>query len=301
MRASVRIVSIIIAAGILFAVGSWPAAADSAGNGESMRTGWYLGAGIGAGRGSNLDQEGWNQDTFCYPDSACFGEDPTPSVPGYRWRYDIGLDNGAGFDLSAGRFFGQARLELALAQQKNAISQMFNSITYSDGTAIRPRPGGTVVSNARGFLDDMRIRSLSLDGYYDFPGAWGRISPYIGAGLGVASVEIAGAHFSTDYRDTAGAGPSHDPPLAFYNSVQNADLDDTVFIWRLHAGADYAFSDRASLGLKLTRSSTGDLKSVGTYETHPMHEQDPGFTNTNTFSGARHWTLMLTVRRRLGG
>ena len=301
MRVFVRIVPIITAAGVLFAIGSSAGAAEPAGDGESARAGWYLSAGIGAGRASNLSQEGWNRDTFCYPDAACFDQAPTPGVPGYRWRYDIGLDSGGEFDLSAGRFFGRARLELAAAQKKNGVSQMFSGIGYSDGTAIQPRPGGAVASNARGFIDDMRTRSLSLDGYYDFPGAWGRISPYIGAGLGLASVEIAGAHFSTDYRDTSGAGPSYDPPLSFYNSVQNADFDDTVFVWHLHAGADYPLSDSASLGLKLTRSAAGDLKSTDIYDIHPMHAQDPGFTGANTFSGARTWMLTLTVRRRLGG
>ena len=300
MRAFIRIVPIITAA-VLLPVGSLPGAAEPAGDGESTRAGWYLSAGVGAGRGSNLNQEGWNQDAFCYPDAACFDQAPTPGVPGYRWRYDIGLDSGAGIDLSAGRFFGRARLELTAAQKKNGVSQMFSGIAYSDGTAIQPRPGGAVASHARGFIDDMRIRSVSLDGYYDFPGAWGRISPYIGAGLGLALVEIAGAHFSTDYRDTSGAGPPYDPPLSFYNSVQNADFDDTVSIWRLHAGADYALSDRASLGLKLSRSATGDFESTDGYDSHPMHAQDPGFTGTNTFSGARTWTLTLTVRRRLGG
>lgn len=300
MRAFIRI-GPIIAAVILLLVGSLPGAAEPAGEGESTRAGWYLSAGAGAVRASNLSQEGWNRDTFCYPDSACFDQTPTPGVPGYRWRYDIGSDNGAGFDLSAGRFFGRARLELAVAQTRNGVSQMFSGIAYSDGTAIQPRPGGAVASNSRGFIDDMHIRSLSLDGYYDFPGAWGRISPYIGAGLGLASVEIAGAHFSTDYRDTSGAGSSYDPPLAFYNTVQNADLDDTVLIWRLHAGADYALSDRTSMGLKLSRSATGDFASTDAYDSHPMQAQDPGFAGINTFSGARTWTLTLTLRRRLGG
>lgn len=263
-----------------------------------MRSGWYLGAGLGAGQGSSLEQEGWNRDTFCYPDAACFDETPIPGVPGYRWRYDIALDTGAAFELSLGRFFGRTRLELAFARQTNGTRQMFTGIAYLDGSAVAPRPGGTVESNARGTIDQRQARSVSLDAYYDFPSAWGAISPYVGAGAGAAWVEMAGVRFATDYRDAPGA--AHDPPLAFYNAVQDADLGDTAFVGRLHAGADYALGPRMSVGLRFTWSASGDIEDTGAYETHPMHAVDPDFGNTNAFSGARRLTLVLGLRREIG-
>ncbi len=281
---------------VLLATGSAARAADEA----SARSGWYLGAGLGAVWGSGLKQEGWNRDAFCYPDAACFDEEPAPAVPGYRWRYDIALDSGTAFELSLGRFFGRTRLELAVAQRTNDPRQMFTGIAYRDGAAIRPRAGGTVDSNGRGMIDRRRVRSVTLDAFYDFPGAWGAITPYVGAGLGQASMEMAGVRFATDYRNVSAAAEVYEPPLSFYNSVQDEDLNDTAFVWRLHVGADYALSCGTSLGLRLTRSATGDFKDTGTYETHPMHGIDSAFANTNTFSGGRNWTLMLALRRRVG-
>ncbi len=284
------------AAAVVVATG----AAANAQDGQPTRSGWYLGTGLGAGRGADLEQEGWNRDTFCYPDAACFDETPIPDVPGYRWRYDIALDRGAAFDLSVGRHFGRTRLELALAQQTNDTRQMFTGIAYHDGAPIRPRAGGTVVSNGRGSIDQRRVRSISLDAYYDFPDAWGAVSPYVGVGFGQALVEFARVRFASDYRNTTAAAEVYDPPLSFYNSVQDADLDDTAFVWRVHAGADYALGRRSTIGLRLTWSETGGIEVVSGYETHPMHRIDPAFTNTNAFGGSRHWTLMLAFRRGIG-
>lgn len=272
-------------------------AARAAGDGPAG-SGWYLGAALGAGRGSGLEQEGWNRDGFCYPDAACFDEEPIPTVPGYRWRYDIDLDGGTAFELAFGRFFGRTRWELSLAQRTNEARQRFTSIAYGDGSPIRPRPGRAVASNGRGAIDQIRTRSVSLDAFYDF-GAWGAISPYLGAGIGRAFVEVAGVRFSTDYRDVS-AAEVHDAPLSFYNSVQDEDLNDTALVWRLHAGADYALGRGTSLGLRLTWSATGDVEDTGAYESHPMHRVAPAFTNTNAFGGGRDRTLTLAFRRAIG-
>ncbi len=141
------------------------------------------------------------------------------------------------------------------------------------------------------------MRSVSLDAYHDFPDAWGAISPYVGVGLGQALVEFAGVRFASDYRKTTAAAEVYDPPLSFYNSVQDADLDDTAFFWRLHAGADYALGRKSSIGLKFTWSDIGDIEAVSGYQRHPMHGVDPDFTNANAFGGSRHWTRMLAFRR----
>ncbi len=267
----------------------------------AARSGWYVGGGLGVAWSSDLKQEGWNQDTFCYPDNACFDEISVSMIPGYRWRYDIALDSGAAFELSLGHFLGPARVELALAQQTNDTRQVFTGISYRDGTAIRPRVYGTVVSNASGMIDQARVRTLTLDAYYDFLHLWGAVSPYVGVGLGYSWVEMAGVRFSTDYRDlSSGAAQVYNPPPAFYNSLQDADLNDSGFAWRLHVGADYAISRRTSLGMRVTWSASEDIEVTGTYETHPMHEVDPAFANTNEFSGARSWSLLFTLKRGLG-
>ena len=260
--------------------------------------GWYVGASGGAGRGSTLGQEGWNLDTFCYPDSACFDQDPIPGVPGYRWSYDIGLDTGAGFEVFAGRSFGRARLELAAGAQRNGANQRFTGIAYYDGSPVLPRPGGAVTTSSRASVDNVNIRSIMLNAYYDFPGAWGRATPYVGAGVGLAAVELAGLHFSIDYQDPAGG--AYDPPLSFYTSIQNSDVRDTGFRWALHAGADFPAAAGVLLGVRLSYSEAGDAEDTGAYEAHPYHVRDPGFANNTRLSGPRGVTLAVTLKRLIG-
>ena len=48
------------------------------------RAGWYVVGGIGSNWASNMEQEGWNRETTCYPTDAYFDTDPVPVIPGYR-------------------------------------------------------------------------------------------------------------------------------------------------------------------------------------------------------------------------
>ena len=261
---------------------------------------WYLSATLGISQNSDTKQEGWNLDTFCYPDAACFDETPIPTASGYRWNYDIDLDRGSSFELSIGRYFGRTRLELALAQQTNETNQMFAGLTYRDGTPIGPRTEDMITSNAQGQIDRRLERTLSIDAYYDFPGAWGTISPYIGFGLGQAHVEYQGVQFATNYRPTGLFTQIYNPALSFYNSSQNEDLSDRALLWRVHTGANYELSSKTSIGLRLTWTKIHDLEAMSGYETHPMHSIDPNFSNVDVFESSRDWTLMLKLLRRVG-
>ena len=272
-----------------------------AGQSESLqlsRPGWYMGAGIGASWLFGMDQKGMNQETTCYPDDACFDLDPVPEVPGYRWHYDIDSDSGIAFKLFAGRVIGRTRLELSLAQRKNDINQAFRGITYGDGTLSEPRPNTSVVGNSETSADDLTVQTVSLNAYYDFPDLQRRFSPYLGGGLGVAFTKLSGLKFSADYEDTSGASQTSDPPLSFYNSRQDVNLYDNVFIWHLHAGIDYSLSDKTLLGLKLSYSMMDDIKDQAGYSLHPFHAQNLGLTSQTTFGGGEYWTLVLTLKRR---
>jgi len=285
---------------IFLALWQIPPANAQSGSAAQAGPAWYV-AVSGGGAGSNgLGQEGWNRDSLCYPDMACFGQEPPAAISGYRWRYDIDLDNGAAFELAAGRRIGRARLELAAGQQRKRADQQFTALSYYDGSPLPPPPDTPVDANARTRIDRVNLRQLSVNAYYDFPGAWGALSPYLGVGLGRAQVEIAGLHYSSEYQATGAAATVFDPPLEFYNSEQNADLKDNVLLWRLHAGADYALSSHTLLGLKLTWSGTRSFEATAGYDTHAQHQSDPGFANTNSFGGIRHWSAALTLRRILG-
>ena len=267
---------------------------------EPPRSGWYAGATLGLNRASDIDQKGWNRDTFCYPTDACFDLDPIPRISGYRWRYNNVAAGGYAFRASIGRIFDRKRAELSLAQRKNGLDQIFQSVTNYEGVPMEDRPGGTVESNDRSSIDHLIARTLSVDVYYDFPLARLRVSAYLGGGLGAAHLKLAGAHYSNDHRETSANAQAYDPPLSFYNSRQDGDLSDVVLAGSVHAGADYVVSDRTLLGLKLTYSMTGGMVVRGEYSIHPMHSLDPGFTSHNSFAGASHWTLTLNAKRFFG-
>ncbi len=267
---------------------------------EPPRSGWYVGATLGVNRASDIDQNGWNRDTFCYPTDACFDLDPIPRISGYRWRYNNEAAAGHAFRVSLGRIFDRKRVELSLAQRKNDLDQIFQSVTNYDGVAMEDRPGGTVESNDRSSIDHLIARTLSVDVYYDFPLPRLGVSAYLGGGLGAAHLKLAGVHYSNDHRETSANAQAYDPPLSFYNSGQDGDLSVVVLAGSVHTGADYPVNDRTFLGLKLTYSMTGGMDVRGEYTTHPMHSRDPDFPSHNSFAATRQWTLTLNAKTFFG-
>ena len=272
-------------------------AASGEAGAEPGRSGWYVGGGIGVNWTYPIDQAGWNRDIYCYPDSgSCGTPGPSADIQGYRWMYDLDMDAGSAFEISVGRMFNRWRLELSAAQRNNAIEQKFRRVTSLDGRVDTPPSGNTVRSNAMAMIDDLTTRTLSLNAYYDFTDVFERITPYVGVGLGVAFVEISGVHFSARYEDTA--DPSRD--LSGFNSRQDADISDTVFVGNFYAGTDYSLTEETLLGVKLTYSLMGDVEHTGGYQVHPMHAQDPAFPNYNAFSGPSQVSVLFTVKYLFG-
>ena len=267
---------------------------------EAGESGWYFSTGGAVALSSGMDQVGRNRDAVCYPTGACFVADPAPEIAGYRWRYAIDADPGAGFELTCGRRFGPLRLEVSGSQSRNDIEQDFVALEYLDG---RPWAGrdGSVVSNDVASIGYLTTRVLGLNLYRDFQAPNRALTPYLGAGLGAAFVEVSDLVYSNDYLDTSESPPVYDPPLSYYNSQQDVDHSDTVGVVRLHAGADWALNERILLGARLTYSRVGKIEDTGTYARHPMQKEgDPPFTNQATFDAAHGWTLGLTVKHRFG-
>ena len=104
------------------------------------RSGWYVGGGAGVNWASDINQRGSNRDHLCYPRYACFDEKPRPEQSGYRWAYDLQTAVGAPFELSTGFDFDRLRLELAFAQRRNGIEQVFRSVSDYAGRSPRPSP-----------------------------------------------------------------------------------------------------------------------------------------------------------------
>ena len=274
---------------------------DASAQSGTRRSGWYVGSGGGANWASDINQTGFNRDPLCYPTDACFDEDPRPEVSGYRWGYDLDAGAGAMFELSTGFILNRARLELSFAQRRNDIDQMFRSVTTLEGIAMENRQNTAVTSHTESSIDDLAVRILAFNAYYDFRDAASGFSPYVGGGVGPAFVDIHGVRFTDEYLDTAGNGAAHDPPLSSYNARLDADFSDTVLAGHLHAGTDFGLNERTTLGAKLTYSMLADIEYTGGYQLHSAHALDPNFTHTDTFTGTRYWTLLFTVRHVFGG
>ena len=92
--------------------------------------------------------------------------------------------------------------------------------------------------------------------------------------------------------------PSRD--LSSDNSKQDVDSSDTVLLGNVYAGTDNGLTDETLSGVQLTSSIMDDVEDVGHYATHPMHVEDPGFTNHTTFSGPGQFFALFTVKYPFG-
>lgn len=261
---------------------------------------WYVSASAGAVSRAGMDQNGSNRESTCYPTDACFHQIPRPSIPGYRWAYDIDADAGPALGLAIGRRFGRFRIETSVGWQRNALEQELLDIAYLDGAPIGAGDGKVTV-DAMALIDDAVTRTVSVDVFRGLPPIGGRATPYIGIGVGRAYITVKGLGFVAEYRDTSPTPPAYDPPLSQYAAAQEEDHSDSVVTWRVHAGADYALGERTLVGARATWSVIGSTSDTGRYDRHPIHATDPGFRNRNGFEEARAWALTVSLTRWLGG
>ncbi len=253
----------------------------------SQRPVWYVGVGAGLNWISDMDQAGWNRDHICYPMDDCTGKD----IGGYRWFYDLDAERDSMFEIAIGRRFGNLRLELSANRRKNDIDQKFTNITYLDGSAIMPDLNSDYTSQSTASIDDLVTQSFPLNVYYDFSLTSSRITPYVGAGLGLSHVKLTRLFFRSEYSCSGVCNAELSPPGA-YNSWQDENLSDTVFSKHLYAGADYKLNERFLLGLKLFYSQVNDMKDTGRYTEHPVPDQ----LNHTKISGMDHWSVTVNLK-----
>ena len=250
--------------------------------------GWYIAVGFGANWAPTMKQAGHNRDNTCYPTRDCRHlPDGMPS--GYRWYYDLNPGTGAAFELAVGRAFDPVRLELSVSRQTIDLEQQFTRATYLDGSAIVPAENSGYTSSSTASVDGLTVHTLSLNAYYDVSLTRSRVTPYLGAGLGLSFAELSGLRFRSQFvcaDDARCERPER------YNGLQDIDLSDTVASAHLHAGADYRLSDRLLLGLKLTYSLVDDIGRRDAYAYHVI----PDLTNFTRISGISYWSLLINFK-----
>ena len=101
-----------------------------------------------------------------------------------------------------------------------------------------PCVGHTVESN------NFSAWTLMLNGYYDF-GTYSAVTPYIGAGIGVASIKV------------------HDYASSLAGSLTFNDKTTNNFAWNLMAGAAIAVTDNVKLDANYRFVSLGEVKTGG--------------------------------------
>jgi OmpA-OmpF porin, OOP family len=155
----------------------------------------------------------------------------------------------AGYALGYG--FGNLRAEFNFDYRGNSVDSIHvgNPGPFA-GTAV-----GAGTASASG---EVNSSSFMFNGYYDLPYDWGRFTPYIGAGVGIANMVL-------DDVKVGGASVSSDA--------------DVVAALQAMLGVRYALNDHWGLGLEYRffngfhprfRDSTGHNFSTNDYQNHSI-------------------------------
>ena len=150
-----------------------------------------------------------------------------PEFPGATAT--ITSDTGMGLGIAGGYDFGGNRVEAELAYQKNDLDQL--EASWSG------------ISGAVDLSGDTSSLALLVNGYHDFQNA-SAFTPFIGAGIGVAKVELNDFNFVD-------------------SGLPDSSSDDTVFAYQLGAGISYAVNQQVNLDLKYRYFATQDPEFDG--------------------------------------
>jgi opacity protein-like surface antigen len=144
---------------------------------------------------------------------------------------DASFDTGYGITVAAGHSFDAVRAELELGYRKNGIDSF-------SGFGVSVPGSGDVTST-----------SVMANLYYDItPKA--RWSPFLGAGLGLARVEVDNAAVM---------------------GIVIGDAADTVFAWQLMAGIGCKLTERTTLDLSYRYFATSDPDFSGIEAEYGSH------------------------------
>ena len=254
---------------------------------------WYIGIAGGAVFSPALDMSGHNLDTTRYPDWDYTGL-PADKPEGYRWYYDLDTDASYAFPDEAALGYmlyeegeGGPRIEFAFSRRTQSLEQIFKDLTFLDDSAIQPNNSG-VKADFKSEIGDLTNSCASLNLYYDQPVANG-FKAYLGAGAGIARVNISDLFFRVNYTYADGVA------LSEYDSSQCEDFLETAFMGSVLAGVDYQLTRTLLTGLKLSYAVIGEIETVGDYMEHPVQD----LTNTTVFSGNRQWSLAFALKYAL--
>ena len=264
---------------------------------------FYVGADIGLADSRTLDSTvtGRSNPTRCdaqmYSDatrpSGAIANDPACGIgdPRRKWnsRFDAGSGLAAG--VQAGYVRDRLRLEVEfLHVEPDSASYPVITASTHPGLASKDREWSETDPPYE-WISDFRIRQYFANVFYDFA-VESKWTPYVGVGAGWARVRM-------QYRrqllrktvDEGYLGVAPDVPAAQSGygwdedswlewrenaagtlSAMDTELSDTLFGFQLLAGADYALTDRTSVGVKVRWAQFDDFKDRAAYDQVRNHE-----------------------------
>lgn len=187
---------------------------------------------------------------------------------GAGWKTDYGRAAGMLAGVSAGyRFGGRVRVE----------AEWFHRESEYDQTSLVASATGDTFDKLGGEIQraEVRVGSISSHNvfanvYIDFPGA-SRVTPYVGAGIGMGLVEMDYGDLWTRNPDPAAivtvAGLPNEAEirrnLAATTTTSQTELHDRLTGYQVLGGADYAVSELVSLGVKVRWARFGRFVAEG--------------------------------------
>ena len=264
----------------------------------------YFGVAGGVHSSATMKQEGWNQDSICYPNQHCFRNGLDSPASGYLWAYDISAEQpGMAVEGLVGyRASEHIRIEVVAGLQTVPLQQEFKSLQQRVGSQYIPSetdPHTTVVSPSESYIGDLTIGDVSFNGYVDLLNPNRRVIPFVGGGFGFSGIKINDLDFSQQFEDPQNP-KGYTPPLSFYDSFTDGSVFDVIPTLYLHLGFDVNVTDRISVGIKHTLSRTvGDISFRDTYLSHPMNYWPPlqtGLMPQNEELGFHYDTSLMKIQ-----
>ncbi len=261
--------------------------------------GWYVGMDLGVAISPDVDVEtggldDWTQSDTEIPPVRCdvtlnpdrvqveegqCSDDPVPWGP-MKESFDGGMGILAGVTL--GYRMRNFRIE----------GEYFYRNAAHDGTDV-PRTANYDPSTLPQFetvqdaVDDVLTHNFFANLYYDFHSD-SKFTPYLGIGVGLASVEV---EYRTLWQRTNDVskieafdttGPEGEAGLALNRKLagallrDRAKLSDVMFGYQAMAGVDYQVSDPVSVGLKFRWADFGEFKDESHYDSLRNHASVAG-------------------------
>ncbi len=283
--------------------------------------GIYISLDVGLSRGAATEStlSGPNSPTRCdrllYPN---LGDAPTDteclagSQLGGLYSYDP--ERALAGSVAVGYGFGALSVEVELLQRHQIIHNTLLTLDDAAGAAITGKD--TEWSPDRppwGDISEFRGRQLFANVYYAIRNR-SRFTPYVGAGaglsqtdfrhyLGFARKSIAEGYLEVFGGDRANPGASPDWQRAAAGTVSELTVDVSApdLGFQLLGGVDFAFSPRASLGIKGRWVQVPDIRLDAQWTTirshAPVHADGARpFISTLDFSQLGHWALSASLK-----